>query len=386
MTPTTSARPSTRVRLAGLGLLPLVPILGCGGGEAAAEDTTPPAGRGALEPISVAVAPVLRGDVRSSYVTSATLRAEARATVTSRTRGVIEELFVEEGDAVEAEQVLAQLEDDEQRLALTRAESLLEIKEREYERQTGLNQQKIISDNELELIRRERAEASLDVELAQLNLERTSIRAPFDATVVRRWLDVGAAVSDGTEIFDVADLDPLYADVSVPERHVGRLASEQEVMLTVDGLEAQVEARIERLAPVVDAATGTVKVTVAVAVEPTVNLRPGAFVEVQIVTEVHHDVLVVPRRALIAEGRRWLLFRPAADGKTVEAIEVELGFEEGERVEVSAAGERSVAPGERVVVLGASALSDAAPIRILDGEDSSAAKDVVSESGQGGGN
>ena len=281
---------------------PVIALLlaaGCGGDTAAQASRPSRPARGAVDPINVGVAPVVRGAVSSSYGTSATLRAERRATVTSRTRGVIEELFVEEGDVVEAGKVLAQLEDDEQRLALTRAQSLLEIKDREFVRLTGLNEQEIISDNEVELIRRERADAALDVELAQLNLDRTSIRSPFASVVVQRWLDVGATVADGTEIFDVADVDPLYADVSVPERHVGRLAAGQNVHLAVDGLDAPVQGRIERLSPVVDSATGTVKVTVAV--ERSVELRPGAFVEVQIVTEVHDDVLVVPASRV---GRR----------------------------------------------------------------------------------
>lgn len=364
-------------------VLALLPLVGCGGeaGGATAQERAVGA-RGAVEPITVAVAAVLRQDMSSAYRTSATLRAERRATITARTRGVIEELFVEEGDLIEADQVLAKLEDDEELLAVTRADSVHLIKQREYERLTTLNAQDIISDNEVELIRREASEARLDLELAQLELERTSIRAPFAGIVVARHLDLGATVSDGTEIFDIADVDPLYVDVSVPERHVGRLAREQKVRLTADELDAPVEARIERLAPVVDATTGTVKVTVAV--ERAVHLRPGAFVEVQIVTDVHPDVLVVPRSALVAEGRRWLVFRPAADGATVQAVEVELGFEEGERVEISAAGERRIDEGDFVVVVGASALSDQAPVRILERRAPATPPNETGEAAAGG--
>ena len=357
----------------GLGLL----LAGCG--EADSQPAQARESSRAIDPISVAVARATRGEMVSLYSTSATLRAEKLATVTSRTRGVLEELLVEEGDRVAAGQALAQLEDREQALAVGRYETTHQIKRRELERSSELLQSNIVSENELELLRREAEEARHDLELAQLELARTSIPAPFDGIVVRRHLDVGATVSDGTPIFDLADVDPLYVDVNVPERHVARLAPDQTVRLTADTLPSRVEARIERIAPIVDAATGTVKVTVAV--ENAVALRPGAFVEVDVVTDVHPDALVVPRAALVAEGRRWLVFRVNPGGETVQAIEVELDFEEDDRVEIRrSVGDARLQAGDTVVVLGASALSDGAPVRILE-RDEPQAEDAESERG-----
>ena len=58
-------------------------------------------------------------------------------------------------------------------------------------------------------------------ELAELALSRTVVRPPFAGTIVRRHVDVGATVSrTGTPVYDLADVDPLYADVNVPERDV----------------------------------------------------------------------------------------------------------------------------------------------------------------------
>jgi len=321
--------------------------------------------RPAVEPIHVSVAPLVRADMSSSYATSATLRAEKRATVTSRTRGVLEELLVEEGDLVTSGQVVAQLENDEQELAVSRFTAIVEIKTREFERQTELNEKNIVSDNDVELVRREVREAKNDLAVAELNLERTVIKAPFEGLVLVRYIDVGATVADGTEIYDVADVDPLYIDVRVPERHVAQLTAGQAVHLRADDVAEVVDASIERLAPLVDPATGTVKVTVAVDRE--VALRPGAFVEVEVVTDVHENTLVAPRSALVAEGRRWLVYRVTSDGDSVEAIEVTLGYESGDRVELAgAAGGRELAEGDLLVVLGASALSDGAPILILE--------------------
>jgi RND family efflux transporter MFP subunit len=360
-----------------LKLRPLVPfflvlapllITGCGGGNAG-ENRGPGRGPDATgereEPaIAVRVGNVVREPISSLYSTSATLRADRQATVIARTRGVIERLAVEEGDRVRAGQPLAYLEDDEQRIAAIRAKTAEEKARREFDRLAGLHERGLSSLDEYEAGRTLAEDSTHALELAELELSRTVIRAPIAGMVVTRHLDVGATVSDGTPVYDLADLDPLYADVNIPERHVTQLKPGQEVRLTADATGATASALIERIAPAVDPATGTVKVTVAVQGDS--GLRPGAFVRVDIVTDTHVDALVVERSALVAEGRRWHLYRLGEDD-TVEQIEVVLGFESGQQVEIDhpADSEVVLAGGDRVVVVGAPALSDGAKVRVM---------------------
>ncbi len=342
-------------------------LSGCGGSqESEARDR---GGRGRTggprsEPaISVEIGEVAREPISSFYSTSATLRADRQATVIARTRGVVERLAVEEGDRAAMGRPLAYLEDDEQKIAAARAETTEEAARREHERLSGLYERGLVSVDEYEASRRDAEDAGHALELARLELSRTVIRAPVAGIVVTRHLDVGATVSDGTPVYDLADVDPLYADVNIPERHVTRLRPGQQVRLTADATGERATAVIERIAPAVDPATGTVKVTVAVEGES--SLRPGAFVRVDIVTDTHEKALVVSRSALVAEGRRWHLYRLEDDNQTVEQVEVELGFESGDRIELaSTVGEKAaIAPGDRVVVLGAPALSDGATVR-----------------------
>ncbi|MEJ2190101.1 MAG: efflux RND transporter periplasmic adaptor subunit, partial [Acidobacteriota bacterium] len=327
-----------------------------------------PEGQGQPEEpaIAVRVADAVREPISSLYSTSATLRADRQATVIARTRGVIERLAVEEGDKVTAGEALAYLEDDEQKIAAARARTTEETARREHERLSGLYDRGLVSVDEFETSRRDAEDAAHALELADLELSRTVIRAPIDGTVVTRYLDVGATVSDGTAVYDLADLDPLYADINIPERHVTRLRPGQEVHLTADSTGATANAVIERIAPAVDPATGTVKVTVAVVGET--GLRPGAFVRVDIVTDTHHDALVVPRSSLVAEGRRWQLYRLRDDDETVQQIEVELGFENGDLVEIAGTVDPGISlqPGDQIVVTGAPALSEGAKVRVMD--------------------
>jgi len=346
----------------------LVLAIGCGGGKTAGDGgngTGPGAGSEKEEPaIAVKISPVVLEPISSLYSTSATLRADRQATVIARTRGVVERLVVEEGDKVAGGQALAYLENDEQEIAAARALSNEEKAQREFVRISGLHDRGLSSLDEFEASRTTAEDSKHALELAELELSRTVIRAPIAGTVVKRYLDVGATVSDGTPVYDLADIDPLYADVNIPERHVVSLRPGQEVRLAADSTDTVASAIIERIAPAVDPNTGTVKVTVAV--EANSGLRPGAFVRVDIVTDTHTEALVVDRSALVAEGRRWHLYRLAGED-LVEQIEVILGFENGNRVEIDhvANPEISIAPGDEVVVVGAPALSDGAKVRVM---------------------
>ena len=188
------------------------------------------------------------------------------------------------------------------------------------------------------------------------------ITAPFAGIVLVRHLDPGNTVTTGTPVYDLADVDPLYVDVEVPERHVARLSVGQAVRLRPDAAPVPVAARIERIAPLVDPATGTVKVTLTV--RGAHELRPGAFVRVEIITDTHPQALVVPRSALVAEGRRWYLYRLDPAGKTAHKLEVDLGYEGDQRVEVLPAARGALNRGAQVIVAGAGALSDGAPVEV----------------------
>jgi membrane fusion protein (multidrug efflux system) len=319
--------------------------------------------------IVVRTTPVARRTISDLYSTSATLRADREASVTARTRGVVRELLVEEGDTVGAGQVLAVLEDDEQKIEFQGRNATRDAHVREYERAGRLHEDGMLSDEAFESARRLAEESEQAAALAELHLSRTRIRAPFAGKILRRHLDAGATVTEGSQVFDIADLDPLYADVNIPERHVARLVAGQRVHLTADADGKAAEAAIERIAPLVDSDTGTVKVTLAV--DRRTRMRPGAFVRVGIVTDTHENAAVVPRSALVAEGRRWHLFVLQTGGEKVRRLEVEPGFEERDEVEILqvAGGEPVPSEGSEVVVVGASALSDGSRVRVMNEEE-----------------
>jgi membrane fusion protein (multidrug efflux system) len=116
---------------------------------------------------------------------------------------------------------------------------------------------------------------------------------------------------------------------------------------------------IDRISPVVDPATGTVKVTVATPRQE--GLRPGMYVEVELVTAVHDAALLVPKRALVYDNDQVFVFRLKDDeGRRVERLRVTPLLENADFVEPS----DGLEPGDEVVVAGQSGLKDDGLVRL----------------------
>ncbi len=114
----------------------------------------------------------------------------------------------------------------------------------------------------------------------------------------------------------------------------------------------------------VDTATGTVKVTVE-AVQPPHDVRPGAFVTIDIVQETREKAVLLPRDAVIRELREAYVF--VANGEVAEKRTVALGLEEGEIIEALS----GVEPGDQVIIAGQGGLKDGSPIKILATKEAS---------------
>lgn len=310
-------------------------------------------------PIAVRALPVKVRPMAARYLTSARLRANRRAAVTARTRGVIQRFLVEEGEQVAADAVIVELESADQELELAGAQAELASREATWRRNQTLFQRGALTEDTLRESELGYQAAKQRHDRAALDLARTRIRAPFAGQVLIRHADPGARVDDGTPLLDLADVYPLEADVSVPERHVSSLQVGQPAFLRGEGQPFMAE--IARIAPAVDPTTGTVKVTLRVG--HGVRERPGAFVQVAIVTALRPRARVVPRGALVGEGAGWHLFllevESAPQGAELgrgraRRVPVELGYEDGPWVEVQGA-----LPAEAwVVVQGATALAD----------------------------
>ncbi len=315
-------------------------------------------------PIPVEVAAVHSAEIASYITATANLVAEGEVKVLAEVEGKVARVAVEEGDTVRKGDVLALLDRVDAEIALEKARVRAENASSVYQRGQELAKDQLISREDLEkremddrLARQERAEA-------EWRLAKTEIRAPISGRISQRLTQVGQRVAPNAELFQITDFDPLIARIYLPEKDVLSLATGREVLLTLDAApDVGFTGRIRQIAPVVDTATGTVKVTIE-AVRPPAAVRPGSFVTARIVRERRPDALVLPKEAVLRELQQAHVFVAQGEGDTMTAArrEVTLGLEEGGRVEALS----GVHAGDRLIVAGQGALKDGSRIRVLD--------------------
>lgn len=326
-----------------------------GSTEDEAEDTSVPVELTTLE----------TGSIEAVLRYSTNLEAESSVQVLAEANRKVRQLRVEEGDRVRRGQVLLRLQDDEQRTTLAKVQSELDKVERDYERQKRLYEQGFLSEEDYSDATYQIEQLQLRLEEAQRELSYTEVTAPIDGTVTARMVNLGDFVTNNQPLFELVDFDSIVARVFVPEKELSSLATGQEARLTTPALSDQVHSgTIERISPVVDPKSGTVKVTVAL--DNPRALRPGLYVDVALVTAVHENALLIPKRALVYDQDQIFVYRLAEDAskeeKTVERVKVESELEDKTFLEPR--GDR-LSAGDQLVVAGQAGLKDGAEVRIL---------------------
>jgi membrane fusion protein (multidrug efflux system) len=326
-------------------------------------------------PTPVLIATVERGAIQGQIRAASTIEAELQVTVHAESTGRVTSLTLEEGDKIEAGQVLARIRRDAQSLGVERAETNLVDAERELTRVESLFKQGIASQSELDKRDRRR------------DLSNTVIAAPFAGILTRRFVDEGAFVSNGVQVFEITDFATLVARVYVPERELDRIAVGQPANIVGKAAQnRQGIGEVRRIAPVVDATTGTVKVTIALPTElagGTHGFLPGMYAEVTLTTERHENVPLVPKPALIHEDEQTFVF--VADGDRAKRVLIQTGLADDDFVEVIGGLEA----GARIIVAGQTGLKDGGLILEVDGrgepigtsEAASATQEAVAKAG-----
>lgn len=312
------------------------------------------------KPTPVAVTSVTVGDAQSIYTTTTTIQPEFNAEILSRTTGAVRALHTEEGDVVEAGQLLLTIDDQDQQMALKQAELNLAHLQTEFKRREKMQKAGILSPQEFEDIQNRIETAEADVDAAKLTLAYTRVRAPFSGRIMRRLVDLGANVSPGVALFQIMDVDPMLVRVWVPANRLGRVAAGQKIWLKRDADGAQLQAVTHLVSPMVDQTTGTVKITARVTSGP-LDLRPGDFVEARVVTELRENALLVPSVAVFEEQGETVIYT-VNDGKAERRV-VSVGFVESGKTEIL----EGVDADTRIVVKGQRNLRDGMPVLIKEG-------------------
>ncbi|MCB9663825.1 MAG: efflux RND transporter periplasmic adaptor subunit [Alphaproteobacteria bacterium] len=337
-------------------------------------------------PVPVAVvetAPVGRGDVRDLLVASAAVEAVASADLVPTATGRALQVLVDVGDRVRKGQALAVLENVSLDAGAEVARAEVDQLEDRVAELRQLFERGAVSERELEDLRYQLATARTRLREAARTAGDTRITSPIDGVVAARDLRVGELATSARRIFQVVDLSELLVRARLPERDVSRVRVGQPARLVSAYDEAAAaDARVTRIAPVIDPTTGTFEVTLTLDPGQEV-LRPGQYVSVQLEVDRREAVLVVPKDAVVYDNGVAVLFRverevpegASEQVKVARRVPVALGLSDPLVTEIAS----GVAEGDAVVVVGQGSLRDGA--RVREPGDPKPSKDAPAEAG-----
>ncbi|WP_354694112.1 efflux RND transporter periplasmic adaptor subunit [Elongatibacter sediminis] len=349
-------RGGTAILLAGLLVSGLL-LQGCMPQANGSIDDEDPAEDAAIPVESVRVR---NDDVAAFYSGTTTIEADQQATVVSQITGVVLKIHAEEGQYVEAGQLLARVEPDRYRLEFERSNATLKRLEMEFQRKQELFNKQLVSAEDFERVSAEYEAQKAQVALARLDLRYTEIRAPLSGYVAERMIREGNLVQLHQPVYRITSYDPLLAVLHVPERELSVLHTGLDVTVRLDALPGTLfTGTVTRISPVIDPDTGTFRVTAEVD-DPNGIVKPGLFGRVDILYDLREDVPVIPRTAVITEDERNHVFVIGEDN-SVSRRAVMLGYERNGVIEVT----EGVDAGERVVTAGKGSLSEGVKVQVV---------------------
>lgn len=325
------------------------------------------------EPIvEVETAVVRRGPISQRISASGTLEARRESRIGAEVQGRITRVHVDEGDRVEAGDLLVEIDPEPYEIALRQAGARLDLAraqrhqvEADLVRARSLQARNVVAPQEIERLetsllvaRAEERAAGEAVRLASHQLERTRLHAPWAGSVAGRLADEGstALVQPQTIVLVLQESGHLEARAAIPESqrapvHVGDVAA-----IHVEGLPAPIHTRVSAVAASIDPATRTYSVRMPVDNQDH-RLKAGIFALIEITPRERSDVLLIPRKAIRSDDGRTRVFTIVDGRSTPRAVELGMisgseaeivsGLEEGETLITGEAAGR-IASGMRV--------------------------------------
>lgn len=198
---------------------------------------------------------------------------------------------------------------------------------------------------------------SAEADLRQGDAEKTSVSAPFDGTVVARFVEVGEFVGPQNPVVELVDAAELKLILDVPERAAARIQAGQTAEITVDGAGQVLKGTVRHLAGALDPARRTLTIEVFAA-NPDGAVRPGHFARARIELGGARTAVEVPANALNERAgvhRVYVVRGGKAEAEIVQIIE-----RRGDRVVVDGA----LKPADLVVVSPPRALADGSDVAV----------------------
>lgn len=310
-------------------------------------------------PTRVEVSEVGLVTVADKFEAVGSVQSAEAITVVSEIDAVVTALPFKEGQAIEQGTLIAQLDDQLTRAAVSSAEATRDQTRIAYDRTKQLVAADGATKQDLDNATAALKVAQAQYELAQARLSKTRITAPFSGILGSRRVSPGAFLRAGDPITTLDQINQLKIVFAAPEKIFPLLKRGSTVTVSTPAYSGyELTGTIDVIDPVVDKATRTVQIIARVDNKDR-KLRPGMSANVSAVLSERPNSLTIPDEAVFAEGNQAFVFVVKPDS-SVSRTPIVLGSRQSGTVEVTkglAAGMRVVRAGHQKLYEGAKIMS-----------------------------
>ena len=290
----------------------------------------------------------------ASVTAIGTVEAVHGVTVAADLPGLVSRIQFDSGKKVRSGDVLVRLDTRQEQAQLASAEAQRSLSTVNFERMKGLREKGITSQAEYDKAAAEQKQAVAGSGEMRAAIGRKTIRAPFAGVLGIRQVNLGQYLKPGDPIVSLQSLDPVYVNFTVPQQQVANLRQGADVHVTAEGIDTPATGKITAVNSIVDESTRNIQAQATLS-NADGKLRPGMFVEAEVVLGAPTPVVALPTSAIAYApyGNSVFIVGPmkGPDGKTYSGVRqqfVKLGPSRGDQVAVLS----GVKPGEEVVTSG----------------------------------
>jgi membrane fusion protein (multidrug efflux system) len=212
--------------------------------------------------------------------------------------GTVDRVAFESGRAVRQGDVLVELDTRQERAQLAAAEAQRDLARTNFDRMQGLLKDNVISRAEFDSATADNKQTEARAGEIRAAIQRKRITAPFSGILGIRQVNVGQYLSSGDPIVQLQSLNPIYVNFDVPQQATSQMRTGRDVRITTDDLVGvEFAGRITAIDSVVNSETRNIQVQATLA-NPEGRLRPGMFVQAEVVLGNGRSVIAVPATAI----------------------------------------------------------------------------------------
>jgi multidrug efflux pump subunit AcrA (membrane-fusion protein) len=340
------------------------------------KSSTVPLGKRPAASVPVEIQPVQKGSIEDVGVFTGSLNPKSQFSVAPKVSGWLKELYVNVGDTVTRNQVIAVLDDAEYARQVEQAKaelqvakanaqnsvSELDLAKREYERVKSLRDKQIASASELdsaqasfnsvntqlEVSNAQVAQREAALKSAELRLSYTKVQAFWETNtsssdksgesdkrvVGERFVDVGALLQANQPIVSILENDILVALVYVVEKDYPKIKINQTAVVDTDAYPGKkFTGTIARIAPLLVESSRQARVEIEIP-NPEQLLKPGMFIRAEIDFAKHENITLVPRAALVNRDGKQGVFVIDTEKLKARFVTVSAGIMNNEVAEI----------------------------------------------------